>query len=77
MIKILLFAHLQEAVGTGELELELEQSTVKELKIILQEKYGLPELDQIMTAVNEEYAWDDSVIKSGDTIAFIPPISGG
>jgi molybdopterin synthase sulfur carrier subunit len=30
-----------------------------------------------MVAVNEEYAEPDDVIKSGDTVALIPPVSGG
>lgn len=77
MIKILLFANLQESAGTDALELGIERSTIKEIKTVLQENYRLPELDHVMTAVNEEYAWDDSAVKSGDTVAFIPPVSGG
>lgn len=77
MIKILLFANLQESVGKDQLELEIEQTTVEELKIELQKTFHLPELDQVMTAVNEEYAKNDDFVKSGDIVAFIPPVSGG
>lgn len=76
MIKILLFAELQEKVGTDQLELEKEQITVTELKKELKNQYQLAELSQVMTAINEEYAKDDDVIESGDTVAFIPPVSG-
>jgi molybdopterin synthase sulfur carrier subunit len=34
-------------------------------------------MDTVMTAVNEEFAPDDTVIEDGDEIAFIPPVSGG
>jgi sulfur-carrier protein len=30
-----------------------------------------------MTAINEEFSANDEMIKEGDTIAFIPPVSGG
>lgn len=77
MIKVLLFANLQESVGKDQLELEIEQTTVEDLKIELQKIYHLPDLDQVMTAVNEEYAKNDHFVKSGDIVAFIPPVSGG
>lgn len=77
MIKILLFAYLQEEVGKSQLEIELDQITVSQLKQYLHSIYNLPQLDQVLTAINEEYAEDVDVIKSGDTIAFIPPVSGG
>lgn len=77
MIKILLFAELQEQVGTDQLELEKKQITVTELKDELKDLYQLSELDQVMAAINEEYAMDDDIITAGDTVAFIPPVSGG
>ena len=77
MIKILLFAHLQEQAGKSQLEIELDQITVRQLKQHLQSIYKLPQLDQVLTAINEEYAEDVDVVKSGDTVAFIPPVSGG
>ncbi len=77
MIKILLFAHLQENAGKSQLEIELDQITVSQLKQHLHSLYNLPQLDQVLTAINEEYAEDVDVVKSGDTVAFIPPVSGG
>jgi len=77
MIKILLFAELQEKAGADQLELEMEQITVTELKDELKSHYQLAELDQVMTAINEEYAMNDDVVLAGDTVAFIPPVSGG
>ncbi|MCM3397771.1 molybdopterin converting factor subunit 1 [Oceanobacillus profundus] len=77
MIKILLFAHLQEKAGSDQLTIDKEQTTIRDLKNILKETYQLIELDQVMTAVNEEYVMDDEIVKAGDTVAFIPPVSGG
>lgn len=77
MINILLFAHLQEQVGESQLEVELSDVTVAQLKEWLEKHYPQLSLQQIMTAVNEEFATDTTIVQSGDTIAFIPPISGG
>ena len=77
MINILLFAHLQEMVGESKLTVELSNVTVAHLKEWMEEHYPQLSLQQIMTAVNEEFATDTTIVKSGDTIPFIPPISGG
>lgn len=77
MIKILLFAYLQEKAGKGQLVIELDQITVSQLKQYLYSMYKLPKLDQVLTAINEEYAEDADVVRSGDTVALIPPVSGG
>lgn len=77
MINILLFAHLQEQVGESQLKVALSDVTVAQLKEWLEKQYPQLALQQIMTAVNEEFATDTTIVKSGDTIAFIPPISGG
>ncbi|MED3844460.1 MoaD/ThiS family protein [Geobacillus stearothermophilus] len=50
--------------------------TVKQLKDEVEERYGVS-LGRVMTAVNEEYARDESPLHAGDTVAFIPPVSGG
>ena len=76
MINILLFAHLQEAVGESKLTVELSDVTVAQLKEWMEKHYPQLSLQQIMTAINEEFATDTTIVNSGDTIAFIPPISG-
>ncbi|MDL4841927.1 molybdopterin converting factor subunit 1 [Aquibacillus rhizosphaerae] len=77
MITVLLFAQLQEEAGNGRLELELVDTTVKELKETLQREYNLTKMDQVMVAINEEYALPDDRVKDGDIVALIPPVSGG
>ncbi|MEN8702068.1 molybdopterin converting factor subunit 1 [Bacillus infantis] len=76
MNKIKLFAHLRESAGHEEIELEAAGKTINELKATLTEAYHL-NLETVMTAVNEEFALDHELIKEGDVIAFIPPVSGG
>ncbi|MEK5232255.1 molybdopterin converting factor subunit 1 [Lysinibacillus sp. FSL K6-0232] len=77
MIHILLFAHLQEAVGESKLTVALSDITVAQLKEWMEKHYSELSLQQMMTAINEEFATDTTRIQAGDTVAFIPPISGG
>lgn len=76
MINILLFAHLQEEIGESKLTWTELPITVGEIKQRLTEKYNL-QLQSVMVAVNEEFADENMKLKEGDTIALIPPVSGG
>lgn len=77
MIKILLFAELQEEAGKDEIEVEKAGMTVSELKDWLTAEFRLTSLANTMIAINESYANETDVLKEGDIIAFIPPVSGG
>lgn len=78
MITILLFANLREEVGVDQLVIrEKQEISVQQLKKWLKDSYHLQSLDQVMTAINEEFAVDEDNVKDGDTVAFIPPVSGG
>lgn len=77
MNKILFFAHLRDAVGQEEVELDVKGKTVAELKQLITDKHEAVNLDNVMTAINEEFASNEEMINEGDTIAFIPPVSGG
>ena len=77
MIRVLLFAHLQEEAGTSELQIEKENITVAELKDVVAKEYNVPMAASIMVAINEEYANEDDTIRDGDVVALIPPVSGG
>ncbi|GGA81007.1 molybdopterin converting factor subunit 1 [Ornithinibacillus halotolerans] len=77
MITVLLFAQLQEVVGKERIQVDASELTVTELKEKLKSKYNIPQVDQVMTAINEEYALPDDLITSGDIVALIPPVSGG
>ncbi|QIW21787.1 molybdopterin converting factor subunit 1 [Bacillus thuringiensis] len=77
MIRVLLFAYLQEEAGTNELQIEKENITVAELKDVVAKEYNVPMTASIMVAINEEYANEDDTIRDGDVVALIPPVSGG
>ncbi|MBH9787514.1 molybdopterin synthase sulfur carrier subunit, partial [Clostridioides difficile] len=49
MINILLFAHLQEALGESKLSVELSDVTVAQLKEWMEKRYPQLSLQQIMT----------------------------
>jgi sulfur-carrier protein len=77
MNKILFFAHLRDEVGEESVTIDAAGKTVAEVKTLVAEQYKVQKLDNAMTAINEEFAPNDEVIKEGDVIAFIPPVSGG
>mgnify|MGYP001229411630 CR=1 FL=1 len=77
MITVLLFAQLKEAAGTNQIELDAEEMTVGELKQALIEAYPFNQNDISFVAVNETYAGKEAVVRKGDTVALIPPVSGG
>jgi sulfur-carrier protein len=77
MNKVLFFAHLRDAVGEDSIEMEANGKTVAEFKEQISKTYDIQKLDNVMVAINEEFAPDSEIIQEGDTIAFIPPVSGG
>lgn len=77
MIKILFFAELQEEIGKNEIIFEHGPITVENLKKELKEKYHLHQIEEAMFAINEIYAQNNDIVSPGDTVAVIPPISGG
>ncbi|MBA4537428.1 molybdopterin converting factor subunit 1 [Bacillus aquiflavi] len=77
MVKVLFFAHLRDTVGEDYVMIDANGKTISQLKEIVETKYNIPKLDSVMVAINEEFATEDEMIKTGDTVAFIPPVSGG
>ncbi len=79
-VKTFFFAILRDRVGMRLVEIQIPaQTNVAEFKAILVEKF--PTLNELvnhaLVAVNQEYAFDDSVIPSHAEIALFPPVSGG
>ena len=79
-VTVRLFARLREIAGAAELSRELPAgATIRDLWRQLAAEF--PSLAQyersISTAVNAEYARMDHVLRAGDEIAFLPPVSGG
>ncbi|GAB6424322.1 molybdopterin converting factor subunit 1 [Bacillus luti] len=77
MIEVLLFANLQEEVSKPALHIDCGNITVAKLKEVLVKEYNVAISNEIMVAINEEYANEDDIIQTGDVVAMIPPVSGG
>ncbi len=83
-VRILYFARLREALGRAseELELPIGVTTVAGLRNHLIDRGGewagaLREGKALRVAVNQEIAESATPLKSGDEIAFFPPVTGG
>jgi len=79
-VKLKFFASAREAVGSKEVEMQVESgSSANDVLEQLIEEY--PELkDQekhLVLAVNKQTGRSDKMIKDGDEIAVLPPVSGG
>jgi molybdopterin synthase catalytic subunit len=79
-IKLKFFAILHDLAGVREATLELPEGatvSIASAAIALQfpslEKY----LPRVAYAVNQEYRDRETVLRDGDEIALIPPVSGG
>lgn len=77
LIKVLLFAQVKEQLGNSEMQVSFSGGTVKEFKEYMVTNYPLHSLDNMMIAVNEEFAEETALINEGDVVAIIPPVSGG
>ena len=78
-LKILYFGVSRDQTDKDEEDLVvIENLTAGELKKKLKEMY--PKLEDVQSfalAVNESYADDEVRLNEGDTVAIIPPVSGG
>ncbi len=81
MITIKLFATLKDKAGASELSIPDTPATVSDLLQQLSREY--PEISHILlrgsvlVAVNQEFAKPDALLKDGDEVALMPPVSGG
>lgn len=77
-IKVLFFASARDAVGRSELTLELpERAAVESLAVRPEFEPLREQLPSIRFAVNEAFAPAGAILSDGDTVAVIPPVSGG
>ena len=79
-INVRFFAIVREKAGTGQAVLELDDdaAVVDALAAIAAKFPGAKDhLKNVAYAVNREYVFGDIVLKDGDELAIIPPVSGG
>ena len=79
-IKVKFFASYRDITGRPEAILDLDEGTT--LSALLEDLKGeYPKLgsltDTIIASVNKRYAREDVMLKEGDEVALLPPVSGG
>jgi len=77
-IKVLYFAQLADLAGKTEETRELNSVSPSELYDELQANYHFPNsFKQLQVAINHELSAHETELKDGDSIAFLPPMTGG
>jgi molybdopterin synthase sulfur carrier subunit len=79
-VKVLFFGRLKDVAGHPEESFDLaDSSTIEELFALYAAR--IPELAKYRSSVvashNQEFASWDTPLRSGDEVAFLPPVSGG
>ena len=79
-VTVKLFARLRDITGTPELTTDVSAgATVRAVWQRLATEFPdlTPYERSISTAVNADYSRMDAVVRDGDEVAFLPPVSGG
>lgn len=75
-IRVLYFASLRETMGRPEDHIAAASvSTIADIWKCVRGNRPLP--DDILCALNMNYATLESAVKEGDEVAFFPPVTGG
>lgn len=79
-MQIKLFATLKDRAGAADITVRTPDAlTVRQLREIVAQQF--PALAALMTqtlvAVNQEFAFNDDMVRAGDEVALFPPVSGG
>ena len=75
-IQVKYFASLRENIGRSEDEVQANNNmTVADVWNAATQQRPVPE--QLLVAVNQEYAHFDNPVADGDEVAFFPPVTGG
>ena len=79
-VSVKLFAQLRDLAGAGDLVCEVpDDATARDVwqaLVVMHpalEKFGT----SVSCAVNAEYAKLHTIVRAGDEVAFLPPVSGG
>ena len=77
-VKVLVFASYAEALGRGELNVELPAgATVADCVAEVRRQTGGRVPPAPLVAVNRVYARPEQPLAEGDEVALIPPVAGG
>ncbi|HEY6373942.1 MAG TPA: MoaD/ThiS family protein [Edaphobacter sp.] len=77
-VQLLYFGVLREMFGGREAVLEMaEGAIVADVLNVYRKRMPAFAWDSIAVALNQEYAKGSDVLKEGDQVALLPPVSGG
>jgi molybdopterin converting factor small subunit len=78
MVKVLLFGATADAVGSRQLDFRIEDAAMTDA-VVERLKRDHPPLSglRLLTAVNEEYADANTILRDGDEVAVFTAVSGG
>jgi len=77
-VRVLYFGVLRDALRAQSEPLEIaEKTTVGDVLNVYKERMPTFGWDAIAVAVNQEYAKTSDVLRDGDEVALLPPVSGG
>lgn len=77
-VTVRLFAQLRAAAGTDVVRLDVPSgSDVRALAARLEADHPGLTLRGAMVAIDEAYAPPETPLRGGETVAFLPPVSGG
>ncbi|WP_105903163.1 molybdopterin synthase sulfur carrier subunit [Vibrio gangliei] len=81
MIKVLFFAQTREQIGVDSVSVDADNISAEALRDQLCQK-GAPwaqalQSGKLLVAVNQDMVKMDTILKSGDEVAFFPPVTGG
>lgn len=77
-IQILYFAQLADLAGKTEESGTIDDASAAALYAELKAAYQFPhEFNQLQVAINHQLSAHETPLKDGDSIAFLPPMTGG
>jgi molybdopterin converting factor subunit 1 len=79
-VKTLFFATLRDRAGVRTAELQIPaQTNIADFKSILVGKFPMLNglMNHTLVSINQEYAYDQTMIPDNAEIALFPPVSGG
>jgi len=77
-IRILYFAQLADLAAKTEEVRSIEDSSPAQLYADLRANYKFPHtFEQLQVAINHQLSAHETELQDGDSIAFLPPMTGG
>jgi len=78
-VRVLFFASIRERAGRREVTVSLPDGTVLDqlVRMIGNEIAPMTEGERMMLSINGKYASGEEVLRDGDEVALLPPVSGG